>query len=246
MRLAWVYYLPIVTTLLAGLFCAVLVRRYRSRPDRAHLLWWALGVATYGTGTALESTITLLGNSLLLTKAWYIAGALLGGYPLAQGSLYFLLPRTTAQRATWLTLPFVAAVALLVVLSPTLAGALEPHRPSGAILAWTWVRGLTPVINVYALVFLVGGAAYSAWCYASEGEPGDGRRALGNVCIAIGGTLPAIGGALAKSGRVEALYVAELLGLSLICAGFGLNVTALPRAGRPGSPEPRAVSLGSA
>ena len=31
--------------------------------------------------------VTLFGNSPALNKAWYIAGALLGGYPLAQGSV---------------------------------------------------------------------------------------------------------------------------------------------------------------
>ncbi len=100
--------------------------------------------------------------------------------------------------------------------------ALEAHRPSGAILAWTWVRLLTPVINVYAACFLVGGALVSAWRFAKMRE--DSAKALGHALIAVGALLPAIVGGLAKSGAIEALYVAELFGLLLIWAGYACCV----------------------
>jgi len=219
-----VHYLPIVTTLLAGGFCAVLAMRYLARARAPHLLWWTLGMLTYGLGTGLESAITLLGNGVALTKAWYIAGALLGGYPLAQGAVYLHCGRRLARALTLTSVPVVALVALLVTLSPVDVGALEVHRPSGAVLGWTWIRALTPLINVYAVVFLVGGAVRSAWRYGRARGPGDGARAWGNVSIALGALLPGAGGALAKTGRVEALYVAELVGLVLIAIGFWLNV----------------------
>jgi hypothetical protein len=225
-----VHYLPIATTLLAAGLAIALLRRHAAKGSRApHLLWWACGAVTYGTGTALESVITLFGNSVGLTKAWYVAGALLGGYPLAQGSVYLLAPRAVANRLTWVSLPCVVVVAALVLVSPVHGSLLEAHRPSGAVLAWSWVRALTPVINVYALVFLVGGAAASAIRYARAGGAGDGARAAGNAAIACGGLLPGVGGALAKAGAVEPLYVAELVGLLLIAAGFALNVR-VPRA----------------
>lgn len=74
---------PLGTTLLSAIFFTVLLNRYLERRSGSYLLWWALGIFAYGLGTALESSITLFGNSIALTKAWYIAGALLGGYPLA-------------------------------------------------------------------------------------------------------------------------------------------------------------------
>ncbi|HSG00200.1 MAG TPA: hypothetical protein VLA20_03675, partial [Vicinamibacterales bacterium] len=144
-----VHYLPIVTTVLSALFAASLFRRWAAKRS-THLLWWAIGITTYGLGTALESTITLAGNSVALTKAWYVAGALLGGYPLAQGSLYLSWPRRFANRMTAASLAFVVVASVLVVLSPVSLDALEPHRPSGAILGWQWVRLLTPLINTYA------------------------------------------------------------------------------------------------
>lgn len=216
----WIHYLPIATTILSCLFAPVLLRRYRSKPKHLHLLWWGLGVVAYGAGTALESWITLAGNSVLATKLWYIAGALLGGYPLAQGTVFLLLKRRTAWRLTALTLPFLAVAAVLVALSPANLAALEAHRPSGAVLGWSWVRLMTPFINLYAAFFLIGGAALSAWRFAKGRTAAHRQRVVGNTFIAFGGLLPGIGGSMAKAGVVEALYVGELVGLMLIWIGF--------------------------
>ena len=155
-----VHYLPIATTVLSAVFFVVLVRRYVTRHSGPHLLWWAGGIFAYGLGTALEGSITLFGNSVALTKAWYIAGALLGGYPLAQGSVYLLLPRRVAHTLTAITVPYMLVMAVLVVLSPVYTEALQPHKPSGSILGWQWVRAMTPLLNGYAAVFLIGGAVY--------------------------------------------------------------------------------------
>jgi hypothetical protein len=211
-----VHYLPILTTVLAIFFAASLYRRW-SRKRSPHLWWWAVGITTYGLGTALESAITLGGNSVGLTKSWYIAGALLGGYPLAQGSLYLSWSRPVANRLTAISLTFVVIAAALVVFSPVNYAALEPHRPSGAVLGWWWVRLLTPFINTYAVFFLIGGAIMSAWRHYKY--RGHSYRAAGNALIAIGAIMPGIGGSMAKAGVVEALYVGECVGLIVIWLG---------------------------
>lgn len=189
-------------------------------------MWWGFGIAVYGLGTAFESAITLLGNSVFLTKGWYIAGALLGGYPLAQGSVYLLMERGKAHVLSAITIPFIFVASVLVIRSPVITEALEPHRPTGAILGWAWVRLLTPFINLYAVAFLVGGAIYSAVKYWRRTEIGAGHRAYGNALIAFGAILPGIGGTMAKAGIVEALYVGEFIGLLFIWAGFEINVRA--------------------
>lgn len=217
-----VHYLPIATTVLSAVFFVVLVRRYALRRSGPHLLWWAGGIFTYGLGTGLESAITLAGNSVALTKAWYIAGALLGGYPLAQGTVYLLLRRRTAHILTALTVPYIVLMAVLVLLSPVNIEALETYRPSGGILAWQWVRSMTPFINGYAALFLIGGAILSAVRYA--GKTGGGARAVGNGLIAFGAMLPGVGGVMAKAGMVEALYVGEFVGLLFIWAGYAACV----------------------
>jgi hypothetical protein len=212
----WVHYLPILTTALSALFAWSLYRRWHVR-RAPHLWWWAVGITTYGIGTGLESAITLAGNTVALTKTWYIAGALLGGYPLAQGSLYLSWPRALANRLTAVSLTFVIVAGVLVVLSPPNLAALEVARPSGAVLAWGWVRLLTPFINLYAVFFLIGGAIRSAWRHYKY--RGHKYRAAGNTLIAFGAILPGVGGSFAKAGMVEALYVGECIGLMFIWAG---------------------------
>lgn len=238
---AAVHYLPIATTVLSAVFFTVLLRAWAVRRSGPHLAWWAAGIFTYGLGTALESAITLLGNSIALTKAWYIAGALLGGYPLAQGSVYLLLPRRTANRLTVITVTYLLVMAVLVVLSPVHADLLQPHRPGGSIIAWTWLRSMTPLLNGYAATFLIGGAVYSSVRYLRLGT--HGHRALGNALIAVGALLPGIGGGMAKAGVVEALYVGEFVGLLLIWAGYAFCVRG-PRAGT--APAPGESSPGAA
>ncbi len=212
----WVHYLPIVTTAVAVAFSLSLFQRYRVKRSQ-QLLWWSIGVACYGSGTLVETLITLFGNSVFLTKAWYITGAVLGGYPLAQGSLYLSYPRKLANRLTAISLPVVILSAVLVMISPVILANLEPQRPTGAVLAWRWVRLVTPFINTYAAFFLIGGAAMSAWRYRRQG--GSGNRVVGNSLIAFGALLPGIGGSFAKAGMVEALYVGECIGLILIWIG---------------------------
>ena len=210
--------LPIATTVLAVLFFASLVRRYISKGRGIHLLWWAAGVACYGSGTAIESIISLRGNSPSLTKCWYVMGALLGAWPLAQGTVYLLMRRATANRLTMITVPIVVVLVAATLCSPADIENLRLDQPSGSVIGWKWIRYTTPIINLYAAGFLVGGAIVSSRRFAKKTESAD--RAFGNALIAIGAILPGIGGAIAKAGPVEPLYITELIGLLLIYFGY--------------------------
>ena len=73
-------------------------------------------------------------------------------------------------------------------------------------------------MNGYAALFLIGGAACSAWSHARRRA--SRARAIGNALIALGALLPGIGGGFAKAGVVEALYAGEFVGLVLIWSGY--------------------------
>lgn len=213
-----VHYIPIITTIVSTAFAVVLWRRWRAKPQATYLLWWFLGLATYAAGTLTESITTLFGWSEPVFKAWYITGALLGGAPLAQGTVYLLLPRKVAH---WLTAALLAAVtagAIAVLLSPVNHALVEPHRLSGKVFGWQWVRAFSPFINLYAVAFLVGGALWSALRYLQV--KGSRARVHGNVAIAMGAILPGIGGSFTRFGHVEVLYVTELLGVLLVWWGY--------------------------
>jgi hypothetical protein len=104
-----VHYLPILTTIFSAFFLFAILSRYLTKGG-THLLWWSIGVFTYGLGTFFESYITLFGNTPLVNKLWYVAGAILGGYPLAQGSVYLHLRKRTANILTAITIPFIISL----------------------------------------------------------------------------------------------------------------------------------------
>jgi len=217
-----VHYVPMATTVLAVPFALEIARRYRQYPDRLHLLWWTAGVAIYGIGTLTEALTTLAGWREPVFRAWYISGALLGGAPLAQGSVYLLLPRRRAHVMTAALLAVVSVAAVAVMLSPIDISRVEPHRLSGRVLEWSWVRRFSPFINLYAVIFLIGGAIVSALRFRRQ--PGTRHRVIANVLIAIGAILPGVGGAATRFGYTEVLYVTELIGLLLIWRGYRMSV----------------------
>lgn len=221
-----VHYVPVVTTILAVPFALEIFRRYRKHPERLHLLWWAIGIATYGVGTFTEATTTLVGWNEPTFRAWYISGALLGGAPLAQGTVYLMLRRRTAHALTALLIAYVIIASVFVVLSPIDYAQVEAHRLTGRVLQWQWVRAFSPVVNLYAVIFLIGGAVLSALRYSAD--PATRHRVYANVLIATGAILPGIGGTATRMGYVEVLYVTELAGLLLTWMGYRMSVRPAP------------------
>lgn len=213
--------LPIVSTIVATAFTRVLWKHWRRSPHSRHLMWWTIGAALFGLGTLTEALTTLVGWHEPIFRMWYIAGALLGGAPLAQGTVYLLMKRKTADRLTLALVAYVAIVAVFVLTTPLAAEAAEVGRLDGDAIEWQWVRLFSPLVNTYALIFLVGGAVWSARRYRKQTD-GPVPRVTGNWLIAIGALLPGIGGAFTRAGYVEVLYVGELIGLVLIWKGYRL------------------------
>ena len=217
-----VYFIPIITTVVALAFAGVVIARWMDR-RQPHLLWWGIGMLTYAAGTITESATTLLGWHEPLFRAWYITGALLGGAPLAQGSVYLHLPRKAANWLTAIVGSIIVIASVCVIASPIDYSLVEPFRLSGKVLGWEWVRLFSPFVNLYAVLFLVGGAIVSAIRYRRTRETY--HRFIGNVYIAVGAILPGIGGTFTRFGHTEVLYVTELIGLLCIYAGYRMNVS---------------------
>jgi hypothetical protein len=217
-----VLFIPIATTIIALLFAFIVFSRWRDRRTGPHLLWWAAGILVYGAGTFTEGFTTLFGWSETVFRSWYISGALLGGAPLAQGTVYLLLKRRTANRLTAALIPPIAAGSVCVLLTPVDAALVEPYLLSGSVMEWQWVRLFSPFINTYAFIFLVGGAALSAVRFSRKKATFD--RFVGNVLIAVGALLPGVGGMATRMGYTEALYVGEFVGIILIFMGYRWNV----------------------
>ena len=210
-------YIPIITTLFSLYFTVEIYKHYKFRKT-SYLMWWTLGVITFGLGTLSESVHALFGWDIINLQFWYIIGALLGGFPLAQGSVYLLMNRRFANLSSVIMLSIVAIASVFVILTPVTIPDGFDYRLTGAVFSWEWVRYFSPIINIYAFLFLVGGAVYSAIRYYKLGQREAPFR--GNIYIAIGGLLPGIGGSFTRMGYVEMLFITELLGLLLIYVGY--------------------------
>ena len=216
----YIHYIPILTTCFSIFFLRAIFKHYLQKKNAVYLLWWSIGVLTYGLGTLSESINTLYGWSDLNFRFWYIVGALLGGFPLAQGTVYLLFKKRTADILSIIVVSVVFIASMCVLLSPVDPSLIENGRLSGKALGWQWVRAFSPFINTYAFIFLFGGAIYSAFQYRKL--TASDKRFLGNIFIAIGSLLPGIGGTFTRFGYVEVLYVTELLGLVSIYYGYNI------------------------
>lgn len=216
--ISFIQKIPILTTILSAAFFVILYQHYLSKGKPSYLFWWTFGVLCYGLGTFTEGWVGVFGWSEPAFKAWYVLGAMLGGFPLAQGSVYLMFKSRTATLMMMGVVTIIIVGSVLVMLSPIDYSLVEPARLTGKVLVWKYVRLITPWVNIYAFIFLVGGAIHSALQYRKDGQ--SGKRFWGNILIALGGLLPGIGGSFTKFGYTEVLYVMELLGIILIYAGY--------------------------
>ena len=228
------HYIPIFTTIISFTFMVVLYKHWQRKPEAKYLMWWTIGALFFGIGTLTESINTLVGWSLWNMKAWYISGALLGAFPLAQGTVYLLLKKKFADTSAWFFIGYIVVASVAIIFAPVDMSLVDPTRLTGKVIVWNWVRLFSILPNTYALIFLVGGAAWSAIQYARK--KGSGNRVLGNWLIAIGGILPGIGGSFTRFGYVEMLFITEIIGISLIWAGY--HVMTSPQTISAPSPQP--------
>jgi len=235
-----VHYIPIATTVLAIFFAPIVFRRWQERKPAPHLLWWAFGIAAYGVGTFTEGFTTLFGWNEWVFRSWYISGALLGGAPLAQGTVFLMFKRKTATIMAVAVGLVIVAGATVVMMAPIDYSLVESHRLTGAVMEWRQARLFSPFINTYAAIFLIGGAVVSAWRYRKN--PRARHRFIGNCYIAVGALLPGIGGMATRFGYTEVLYVMEFVGIILIWIGYRYNVMPGARGAPTATPEAAATA----
>jgi hypothetical protein len=228
MNTSWMHYLPIFTTFISLVFATIVLKRASQRQNVWHLWWWGIGIVLYAVGTFTESWITLLGWNPIIFKSWYISGALFGGAPLAQGTIWFLLKPKAAYRLTIIFLAFASVATVAILLSPINYDLVNYHLPNGNVFVWQWVRLFSPFINTYALIFLVGGAMLSAIRFGKVAKTTESKiafdRFLGNLAITVGALLPGFGGIASRMGQTQWLYLGEIVGIIFIWIGFHLNV----------------------
>ena len=210
-------YIPIFTTILSLYFFIEILKHYLFRKKK-YLFWWMIGVATFGLGTLSESIHTIIGYNEFNLRFWYILGALLGGFPLAQGTVYLLFSKKFANQSSLFFISYILIASIFILMVPIKITESFDGGLTGQVFKWQWVRFFSIPINIYAFTFLVGGAIYSAYKYSKFKNLI--YKVYGNTAIAIGGILPGIGGSFTRAGYIEVLFVTEFFGLALIYTGY--------------------------
>jgi hypothetical protein len=124
--------------------------------------------------------------------------------------------------------------AILIFTAPLTpaAASYNPSLPASAQYQEMMTRGglvilLTILLNIYGTLTLVGGAIYSAYLFWRKRVLFN--RMVGNILIATGALMPAMGGTFIRLGLVDWLYLSELVGVILMYVGF-MQATARPAA----------------
>jgi len=225
------HYLSIVSTLVTFIFAVAVFNRYRYKRG-THLLLWGIGLIFYGLGTLTEVVLTFTFSPLAL-KLWYLSGAMLTAAWLGQGTVYLLVRRRGVASVLTVILTLVSLISLALILAAPIspaAAAFDTHQPASAQYKDILVRSgiitlLTILLNIYGTLTLVGGAIYSAYLFWRKKVLAN--RMVGNLLIAAGALMPAMGGSFLKAGLGDWLYLSELLGVIIMYAGF-LQATAGP------------------
>lgn len=218
------HYLPFVSTIVTFFFAAAVFSRFRVRHG-AHLLLWCIGLVLYGIGTFAE-VISLFTFNPIALKLWYLSGAMLTAAWLGQGTINLLVRRRGIAPTLNIALTIVSLLAvLLVFMTPVTpaAASFNPGQPLSTQYKDILTRSgivvlLTILLNIYGTLTLVGGAIYSAFIFWRKRI--FFNRMVGNILIAAGAILPAMGGSFIHMGLPDFLYVSEFLGAILMYIGF--------------------------
>lgn len=218
------HYISILSTIISFAFAASVFNRYRQRRG-THLLLWGIGLVFYGLGTLTEVVLSFTFSELAL-KTWYLSGAMLTAAWLGQGTVHLLVRKRGVASSLTAVLIAVSILSAVLVFSAPLTSAAASYDPSVPISTQykeimtrsSLILVLTILLNIYGTVTLVGGAIYSAYLFWRKKVLLN--RVVGNILIAAGAMMPAMGGTFIQAGLVDWLYLSELLGVILMYLGF--------------------------
>lgn len=210
-----------LTALVSGLMVVQLLRQYLAR-RKPHQLAWTIALLLFFLGSGCQFLAELGDWTPGLYRIWYLSGAVLTAAYLGLGSLY-LSNRSRSSHLVALLLGLGTAYAAWAVFSARvdLMQAIGPDGIASGKGMPQSVRLLTPFFNIFGTFTVVGGAFKSSWFFLWTG--GDNKRAAGTGLIAIGTLVVAIGGTIARLSTPAALYMTELVGITLIFTGFSLT-----------------------
>jgi hypothetical protein len=238
--------IPLVATLVAGVFAVMLARQFLARHGQAQLLW-AIAMGMFAVASAAVTIGVASGWTTRLYGIYWALGAVLNVAFLAGGELVLLFRKPWVRWAVWLVLVFATAYTFAVISGAQVsAEALAVQLPRGIKVfgGGTAAHGLAQVVAYPAFAILVLGTIWSAW--KMRGRPELRDRFIGTLFIALGATVVAAGAAFAATGVLAGFIGTLVAGICLMFWGF-LRASrpvvvpeAAPVVAEPAQPEPTA------
>ena len=206
--------LAALTAVVSTVFTIAVAMRY-ARSKRVALLAWSIGLGMFALAALAGALAQTSGASEIEYRVFYLFGGILNVAWLALGTVLLVKPR--------FGLPTLVAVLLLSLVSAyavfatpvNLQIALDTGRgfPDGSL-----PRYLAAIGSGVGSLVLFGGALWSAWAFLRRRN--NGRRALSNIVIAAGVLIVAVGGTVTFTGASGILELTNLIGVSVMFAGF--------------------------
>jgi hypothetical protein len=227
------HYISILSTVIVAIFAYAVLNRYRQRGG-THLLLWGVGLVFYGLGVFGEAVMLFSFNPWIM-KLWYFSGAMMTAAWLGQGSIHLLVRKgRIAHILTGILAAFSILALFLIVNAPVSMAAAATYNvnlPASEQYKDILNRGtlmtiLTIFLNTYGTVALVGGALYSSFLFWRKRVMAN--RMAGNILIAAGALMPAMGGTFLRAGLPDWLYISNFLGAIIMFTGFLLATSGQP------------------
>lgn len=207
--------LPLMSSIIALIFAIIVLDQFFAK-RKSYQLVWAIGLFMYFISTGAEFWVGAWGLNQVIYRLWYLFGAIFVAAYLGMGTLYLLISRRTAH-IIMVILLVVSVYAVFRVFTASID--LSSLQTLSGRAMPTGVRLMTPFLNSFGTIALVGGAIYSAWVFWRRRIMP--HRVVSNILIAVGAMLPAFGGTLMRlTDSLTAFYLLELLGIIIIFTGF--------------------------
>jgi MFS family permease len=206
--------LPALTAVVSAVFTIAVAMRW-ARSKRASLLAWSIGLGMFTIAALAGALAQTSGASETEYRVFYLFGGILNVSWLALGTVLLVAPRF-GRPALAIVLLLSLLSAYVVFATPVnLQIALDTGRgfPDGSL-----PRYLAAVGSGAGSLVLIGGALWSAWSFLRRRR--NGRRALSNIVIAVGVIIVAVGGTVTFTGATGILEFTNLIGVSVMFAGF--------------------------
>jgi MFS family permease len=206
--------LPALTAVVSAMFTIAVAMRY-ARSKRTALLAWSVGLGMFTIAALAGALAQTSGASETEYRVFYLFGGILNVAWLALGTVLLVAPR--------FGMPALVVVLLLSLISAYAAFTTPVNLRIALDTGKGFPDGSLPRIlaafgsGVGSLV-LIGGALWSAWAFLRRRR--NGRRALSNIIIAVGVIIIALGGTVTFTGATGVLEYTNMIGVSVMFAGF--------------------------